>query len=76
MSKFSKSLRKTVRKDIKARLEATFGDLQQVLGKSKFKRKIKKVSKLLAADVKPLKPLEEAVTGAAADSQPVANSHS
>jgi hypothetical protein len=55
MSKVKKIIKKTMRQQISARLESTFGDLQQALGKTKFKRNIKKASKALAEDLKKTK---------------------
>ncbi len=62
MSKSSKAFKKNLRKSIISRLESTFGDLQQGLGKNKFRRTIKKAGKVLAADLKKVKlPSDESL---------------
>lgn len=47
-----KTTRKDIRLQLAKRLEETFSDLQEKLGKSRFKRNIKKASKALAASLK------------------------
>jgi hypothetical protein len=59
MSKITKTIKKTMRRQIESRLEASFGDLQQALGKTKFRRNIKRASKVLIADLKKNKGLAE-----------------
>jgi len=54
MSK-SKKTSKTVRSTVSNRLKETFKDFQEILGKEKFNRNIKKASKAMAKEVKDLK---------------------
>ena len=49
-----KQSKKIIRTKISNRLVQTFGDLESVLGKKKFRRNIKKASKALALQVKDL----------------------
>jgi len=51
-----KQTKKVIRTSISNRLVQTFGDLESVLGKKKFRRNIKKASKALAMQVKDLEP--------------------
>ena len=44
-----------------SRLASTLGDLEQVIGKNKFHKNLKKASKVLTADVKRIKPDTEKV---------------
>jgi hypothetical protein len=55
MSKASKTFKKKVRKDVMTRLASTLGDLEQAVGKNKFRKNLKKASKLLTADVRKIK---------------------
>lgn len=51
-----KKSKKIIRTAISNRLRNTFGDLQETLGKRKFKRNIKKASKALATKLKEFGP--------------------
>jgi hypothetical protein len=56
MAKKDKSARKKFRTQIVSRLESTFSDLQNSLGKTRFKRNIKKAAKALITDFKDVSP--------------------
>ncbi len=55
MSKAKKTFKKTMHQQVSDRMEATFSDLQESLGKATFKKNIKKASKALIAEMKKTK---------------------
>lgn len=53
------TLKKDLRTNVSRTLEEVFRDFEQLLGKRKFRRNIKKASKVLTANVKPRKASEK-----------------
>lgn len=62
MANSKATLKKDLRTNVSRTLEEVFKDFEHLVGKRKFRRNIKKASKILTANVKPKKAAEGKLT--------------